>query len=257
MMQALSGQAFLRIWEVGLGQHALDRALTMLGIACPDMTRDTFARLSIGQRDTCLLALRELTFGSHIVGVASCPQCQERLEFALDCREMQLIAKANALLTNKQVVAKATQQVQTLHIEGYEVQVHLPNSLDLAALVSSHTIADARQVLMQRCIVHAAQPDGAVVVVDALPEMVITTLAEQMAENDPQAEIELELECTVCRHRWQLLFDIVEFFWLEITAQAKRLLREVHTLARAYSWRETDILAMSPARRHMYLEMVM
>jgi len=53
-----------------------------------------------------------------------------------------------------------------------------------------------------------------------------------------------------------MTFDIASFFWAEICVQAKRLLREVHTLARAYGWREMDILSMSPARRQFYLEMV-
>ncbi len=52
------------------------------------------------------------------------------------------------------------------------------------------------------------------------------------------------------------MFDVVSFFWSEICVQAKRLLREVHTLARAYGWREADILNMSTARRQFYLEMV-
>jgi hypothetical protein len=53
-----------------------------------------------------------------------------------------------------------------------------------------------------------------------------------------------------------VLFDIVSFFWTELSAQAKRLLREVHTLARGYGWREADILAMSARRRQLYLDLV-
>jgi hypothetical protein len=41
-----------------------------------------------------------------------------------------------------------------------------------------------------------------------------------------------------------------------VAARAQRLLMEVHLLARAYSWRESDILAMSPARRNAYLQQV-
>ena len=37
---------------------------------------------------------------------------------------------------------------------------------------------------------------------------------------------------------------------------AKRLLGEVHQLARAYGWPEATILAMSSRRRHFYLELV-
>ena len=37
--------------------------------------------------------------------------------------------------------------------------------------------------------------------------------------------------------------------------EATRLLGEVHTLARAYHWREAEILAMSSRRRQAYLEL--
>ena len=72
---------------------------------------------------------------------------------------------------------------------------------------------------------------------------------------DPLAAIDIPLDCLNCGHQWQPLFDIVSFFWTEIAAQARRLLREVHTLARYYGWREADILAMSAIRRQFYLEM--
>ena len=38
--------------------------------------------------------------------------------------------------------------------------------------------------------------------------------------------------------------------------RAKRLLMDVHLLARAYGWSEAEVLALSPARRRFYLEMV-
>jgi hypothetical protein len=53
----------------------------------------------------------------------------------------------------------------------------------------------------------------------------------------------------------QTLFDIGRYLWEELRAQAVRLLHEVHTLARFYGWREADILALSAARRHAYLEL--
>ena len=90
--------------------------------------------------------------------------------------------------------------------------------------------------------------------IQTLPETVITVLAKYMVECDPQAEVQLDLSCPACGYCWKMMFDIVSFFWSEICAQARRLLREVHTLARAYGWREADILSLSTARRHFYLE---
>jgi hypothetical protein len=52
------------------------------------------------------------------------------------------------------------------------------------------------------------------------------------------------------------LFDMPAYFWSEIQMGARRLLQEVHALASAYGWRESEILMLSAARRRAYLEMV-
>jgi len=129
----------------------------------------------------------------------------------------------------------------------------LPNSLDLAE--TCHNPALARQLLIERCVlrvshngIERASPD--------LSEEVITVLAAQMAEHDPQAERQIDLKCPGCEHCWSVFFDIGSFIWIELYAYARRLLREVHTLAQAYGWREADILTLSAARRALYLEMV-
>ena len=64
------------------------------------------------------------------------------------------------------------------------------------------------------------------------------------------------LSCPSCDHRWQMAFDILYFFWSEINAWASRIMQEVHVLARAYGWRENEILGMSPWRRQRYLKML-
>ena len=91
---------------------------------------------------------------------------------------------------------------------------------------------------------------------DELPAEVLAGVAERMEAVDPQANAELILACPSCDHEWQALFDIAPFLYAEIRAWAHRLLRDVHTLASAYGWREADILAMSRWRRDAYLAMV-
>ena len=91
---------------------------------------------------------------------------------------------------------------------------------------------------------------------DQLPNEFIEVLSRAMLEAYPQAEIILRLTCPTCGHEWDLLFDIAEFFWREISAQAQRLLREIDTLARAYGWTEREILSLPAQRRQTYLEML-
>jgi len=247
-MRSLSGQELLRIWEVAQHQHLVSQALTILAVAEPEVNQDELLALSIGQRDARLLTARQATFGSQLAGYAECITCQERLEFILDVADIRITPESanNGATVN---------QVYEATIEGYELHFRLPNSRDLAQIARCRDALVARTFLLQRCVIHASL-DGQEVTLANLPEMVQAVVADRMGEYDPQADIQLNLSCPGCGRSWPMTFDIASFFWAEICVQAKRLLREVHTLARAYGWREMDILSMSPARRQFYLEMV-
>ncbi len=218
--------------------------MTMLSAAFPEAARDELALLTIGQRDNCLLAMREQTFGAELSSVASCPACQERIEFTLNTSEMRGVPD----------IVPDT-QAQQMTVDGYELHFRLPNSVDLAAIAGHVDVAQARQLLLQRCVIQASK-DETPVEIENLPTTVVEALEAQMDERDPLAKMELDLTCAACGQRWQVLFDIVAFFWTEIAIYARRLLGEVHILAQIYGWRELDILSMSTRRRQFYLEMV-
>lgn len=82
------------------------------------------------------------------------------------------------------------------------------------------------------------------------------TVAREVIETDPQLEILLDLACPACAAPCPTLFDAVSYFWEEIEAEARRLLREIHTLARAYGWTESEILDVPAVRRYYYLALV-
>jgi hypothetical protein len=81
-------------------------------------------------------------------------------------------------------------------------------------------------------------------------------IAVAMAERDPQAEIELDLECPSCATPFGVVFDTATFLLQELDARAARLLEEVHALAFHYHWSEREILAMAPTRRERYLTLL-
>ena len=244
-MFSLSEQQLLSIWEIGLRQHPVERALTMLAVAFPEVSPDRLIALSVGQRDAYLLDIYERTFGSQLAGYANCQQCQAQLEYAFDTATIRVGTAS---------IDAAGQALHTL-IDDYELSTRLPDSSDLLAIKQCRSVAQARELLIERCILSAFR-NGDTIIRGALPETVITTLAEQMVERDPQAEVLVALSCPACAHDWEAVFDIVTFLWSEILTHAKRLLRQVHTLAAAYGWRESDILAMSSVRRQFYLEIV-
>ena len=242
-MRALSASELLNIWERGLTQQPIQRTLMLLAAACPEMSADTLAELSIGERDARLLTLRERTFGPELVSVAACPGCGERLELTFNVTDIQGLSEAKP------------DEALSLTIADYEVSFRLPNSRDLAAVSPSEEVAEARRLLLLRCLL-TVNHNGKEVSDNELPAEVVEAVVQQMAQVDPQGDVYLSLVCPACKHHWQAPFDIVTFFWTEIDAWAYRIMREVHTLASAYGWREADIFAMSPSRRQFYLTMV-
>lgn len=234
MIPAASTQLdLLGIWERGEGQPAWRRALAILPDAGP---------MPVGRRDARLLELREQFFGRTFGGVTACPACSEDIELTFDADEVRRDcdgpSESFAILSG-----------------GYELELRLPETADLESIAHAATLADARATLFARCVIRATH-DGASVDASALPEEVIDAAAAAMAARDPQADVTLEMTCPGCAHAWLEPFDVTTFLWTEVAAAARRLLREVHQLAWAYGWSEREILALSPARRSAYLEML-
>jgi hypothetical protein len=247
-MWALSAAELLDLWEQGLGRTPVRRALALLAPAYPDCSPEALARLTIGQRDAGLLSLRESTFGSRLLSLVTCPACSERLELAFDIAD---IHPSSPSRDEKERQAEPL----SLTVDGYRMRFRLPTSLDLEAIADQDSAETARQALLERCLLESRHGDDRVAA-GQLPAAVVDAVAETMARADPQADIVLDLACPSCDHRWQATFDIVSFFWDELDAWARRILYQVHLLASAYGWHETEILAQSPWRRQTYLEMV-
>ena len=82
LMQPLTAHQILTVWEVGLGQHPVERALTILH-ASDGASVEALAALTVGERDRRLLDAREQTFGRLLDACVACSACAERLEFSL------------------------------------------------------------------------------------------------------------------------------------------------------------------------------
>jgi hypothetical protein len=253
---SLSASELLAAWENGTTQHPVQRGLTLLATAWPELPEPVLSQMSIGQRDGALLTLREQLFGPRLAGVAPCPHCREQLDLAFQVDDIRApLPPADAVAG----LASPTQPPLSLAVGAYQVQYRLPTSVDLLAVAAAGDAAAARQALLLRCVL-ALQQDG----VDAtdrslagLPDFVAQALVAQMEEADPQGNVQLALDCPACGHRWLQAFDILTYLWREIDDWAQRTLREVHLLALAYGWGEQAILALSAGRRQLYLEMVL
>lgn len=239
-MQPLTGQEILAAWEAGWGRPPTERALALLASACPETSRDELAALPVGERDGRLLTLREWTFGPALTSLATCPACSESLELRFDVADVRVPPPP-----------PADEGVLSVKAHGYEVTFRLPGSADLAALEG---VEDRRRQLLCSCVL-GARRKGRKQAFRRLPARVLDAVVERMSEADPQADVHTELACPDCGHSWQAVFDVVTFFWEEIESWVHRTLRDVHVLAAAYGWRESEVLALSPWRRRYYLQL--
>jgi hypothetical protein len=240
-MPSLSAHAPLDVWERGLSQPPLIRALLLAGLAAPGASWTELASASIGRRDALLLRLREQLFGARMPGVAACPACAERLELSISTTE--LLAAAD-----EQAPTRPAGEYE-LDVEGYHLRLRAPASADLLETAGVATEAE----LLARCV--AVDRKGKRLAVERWPAGVRRAAIDSLAAADPLADISLQLVCPACGHTWAVVFDIVDFLWRELEDWAVRTLRDVHDLARAYAWREADILNLSSLRRQLYLEM--
>ncbi len=251
-MRALEAIELLDTWERGQGQGGAVRAALLLAAASPGARPEDLLELEISQRDSSLLALRELTFGRRLPAQVGCPACGERLEFELDTRQLRSWAAASR--------EQPAEPAREITAGGYRVRFRLPTGVDLEAAARLPDLADARRALLSRCILEIA-PQGAAPEISALtapplPPAVEQALAQAIAREESETALQVELVCPACGQGCSTDFDILAYFWQEIEHWAVRLLGEVHQIASAYGWSEESILKMTAWRRQFYLQMI-
>jgi hypothetical protein len=232
-VSGLDAAGVLRAWEVGRRQAPAERALTLLRLAT-GRARDELARLPIPARDRLLLDVRAATFGRHMEARVACGACGDELTFELDGPTG--VDRPEAGPSHRAVHGSET------------VEFRLPTSDDLLAASGAADVHEARAVLGRRCVVALVGLDE---VPDRLPDWIADELSLALADD----AMSVALTCPACGHQWTDAVDIGAFLWAEVDADARRLMREVAVLARAFGWQEADILAMSAARRRGYLEL--
>lgn len=238
-------EALLRVWETAYSASPAERALGLLAAVWPEYDRSHWRGLCLGDRDACLLLLQKSLFGGRLRAVSACPACGDRLETDFDAGEVcplpaQMPSPREPLL---------------LKHRDYRIYFRPPCSDDIEALDDSAEQDESVGLLLQRCIVSAHCGREALAAAQ-LPASLRRRLIAAMADHDPLADLQLAVECPSCRHAWSASLDVAGYLWEELDDWAQDLLAEVHVLARNYAWSERDILAMAPARRRFYLDMV-
>jgi hypothetical protein len=231
---APGGEAIVEIWERGRREHPIDRALTVLSVLAQHPRRE-LAELSLERRDQLLVQWRSRLFGSEMVGYDECPRCGCGVEVAVTAPEPDDTADGPF----------------EVEIGGHTLLVRMPTSLDLAAIADCESVEAASRVLVERCVKELPSDDEFV-----RDEELVRIVERELDRRAGVSGAFVTADCPECSHRWRIELDVAAFAWREIELLAVRLLGDVDALARRYGWSEHEILSLSSARRHFYLELV-
>ncbi|MFI0793727.1 hypothetical protein ACH4OY_13705 [Micromonospora rubida] len=228
----LEPSAVLAAWERGNDSDPVRRALALLAMAHTADDRDD---LDLGSRDVLLARLLVDVGGELVWARADCGSCAATLDVPVD------VAAVARLPVHPPGARFATT------VPGGEVTFRLPTTGDLIA-VRELSPAQARAALLTRCLRPDDDDAGGV---DPDTAEAVEAAMDRIA---PAGAVELLLGCPVCGTQTVTGLDVAVLLWAEIEAYAAGLIDDVHALASAYGWTETQVLALSPARRAAYLE---
>lgn len=198
---------------------------------------DIIDKLLVGDRDYLILQLRRLMLGDRFAAVFSCTECKRAMD-------VEFLAQDIAIEPRPQNVAIYAWQANDAQ---RVVRYRLPNGADQEAVADLSAI-EAVETLLARCVID----DGGT----PLSVKERTAVIAEMDAHAPQIDLELELNCPECGHSFTTPFDCTSFFFSEIRAQSRHLIREVHYLALHYHWSEAEILNLQRDRRRRYLALL-
>jgi len=236
--------AILTLWERGMAVPPSHRADALLDAAVA----------SLGARNAALLSLRARLLGRTQALRCTCVHCGGTNEFSVDCDT----------LARSLIPPTGSDGLHALKSSGYVVEFRAPTSVmlshcvilseakDLGPASSGDGVAAA---LLSGCVVQCSDSTGAACEVTDLPDEVLEALGNALERIEPGASVEFDVVCAECGAQWSAPMDCADVVWSEIQARAERLLLDIDVLARAYGWREDDVLALSDTRRAAYLQL--
>jgi hypothetical protein len=229
MVRTLNAATLLAAWETAASLPMVRRASLFLAAAWPERSADDWKHAPLGERDNALLRLRASLFGPKLETTAKCSVCGDVMEAQFSTGDIEAPYAADVEFERT--------------INGHVIGFRIPTEADLQEAIDTE---NPRKALLVACVES----------VDSFDAATLDAVVAAMAEIDPQADVRIEMSCPACTARQSLAFDIVPYFWADVSDWAKHILAEIHTLASAYGWDEADILATSAFRRRLYREMI-
>lgn len=228
-MAHISDSAILDLWENGACDHPLDRALGLIALIEGEVPLEELAALPIAERDARLFSVTETIFGPLLTLSATCTVCAAQTDLTFSVSDIKMLDTPERFSG-------------VFHHEGRDYPYRMPNSRDMANALRA---PDPQRTLLLS-LLNLAQADRAL----------IAKFDATLEEQSGLETLSLGFDCAECKAGQDAPFDILDYLWSRIVAEARRLIWDVHLLARSYGWTSDEILSLSRLRRAEHVAMV-
>jgi hypothetical protein len=173
----------------------------------------------------------------------------EAIALTLRCERAACGARFEIELPHAALAAEpaSIEPIEVQRDDAEPLSLRRPTGEDLRAwrgLRVAHQEQAASAMLTRLCVAGEARPND------------VGRAAAALAEADPLVDFSVACACPECGHHAERAVDLEDMVLQRLAARQRGLLREVHALASRYGWTEGEILAVAPARRARYLELI-
>lgn len=179
-----------------------------------EITAEMIRNLLVVDRDYLILRLRQLTFGSKVEGITSCPECKQKIDIDFDLNDIEIEQKNGLKSTFLMKLSKraAYKDKGAIH---QEVEFRLPNGADQEEIAPWVGVNEAKALteLYARCIkrigsIKEVTPN----LIRSLSMLARREIEARMREIVPALDPKMEVKCPYCNSNFVNNFDIYAFF---------------------------------------------
>lgn len=196
-------------------------------------------RLAVGDRDFLMLKLYQATFGDVLSLLPICPDRGCRAKMDLDLAVADIPIEERPVETSYRLALDGEPRT--------EIEFRLPCGADQERLATAKGVSAValREMLLDGCTLSGDRPAGS-----------SDALAEAIELRAPGVELEVELHCPECGHRFELDLDVAAIFLREVARRRAAFDREIHLLAFHYRWPLQELFSLTAPRRQRFVRLL-
>ncbi|MCL2626471.1 MAG: hypothetical protein FWD46_06625 [Cystobacterineae bacterium] len=214
-------------------------AAVVLSIGGEAVVWKQIASLTMADRQWLMLNLAHILQEGGFWLKGYCDGCEQSFDLYIDPRQLPVKVAGEGFPFTELTLGK------------HRLLLRLPNGIDQECIAGLDT-EEAVAHLLSACLLSvndASVPEG---YVDTLDSDAFKKIEEALDKVSPYVGTVLATSCPECKRPQQIEINP----YLLSAAKQEALLQEVHMLASAYHWSESEILSLSRDRRRFYLKLI-